>query len=167
MQQYRNENGFLLMELLVGMCLMAIVLMAIVPLFSNTTIAVSRGNSNNYALQENRWILDLLARDISGGYYIASPNNNSSGNTFVFQRYDSSENITYALLDNELYRQVGTGIKYRLNNREHIQVSNITFQTGLTNESVAITLTLTANNQTSTQGRTIFLLNNKRGIGGN
>lgn len=160
LKQHKNRKGFLLIELVVGMAVMLIIMAAIVPLFTNTTMAITNGTSANHILQEGRWALDLMARDIAPATTIKTPTNNSSATTLVFQRADITGNITYSLVNNELRRQIATGTMYPLTNNNLVRITNATFQSGLNGENITITLTLTDGNRIDQLTRTVFLLNN-------
>ncbi|SHI34881.1 PilW family protein [Propionispora hippei] len=159
-KRYKNKQGFFLTEILIGMAVMLIILAAIVPLFANTTKTIANGTSTNHMLQEGRWALDLMAKDIAPASTILTPANNSTAATLVFQRSDIAGNITYSLVNNELRRQIGSGTQYPLTNGSLVQIISASFQSGLNGENITITLSLTDGSHTTQLTRTVFLLNN-------
>ena len=161
------QKGILLIELLVGMAIMALMLSVVVPLFSNMTFSINSGNTRNNLLQEGRWTLELMKRDISAGNYILTPSNaNTDSSSMVFQRWDSA-NITYSVINGELCRQIGAGTQYPINNSEKAAITSANFRKSSSGENVTIALTLSANGQSAELQETVFLPNNNAGIGGN
>jgi len=167
MDVLKCKKGVLLIELLVGMAIMTLMLSVVVPLFANVTTGINNGNVRNNLLQEGRWTLELMARDISAGFFILTPNSaNTDSSSLIFQRWDSA-NITYSVVNGELCRQVGSGTQYPLNNSEKAVITSANFRRSSAGENVTITLTLSSNGRTAQLQKTIFLLNNNAGIGGN
>lgn len=164
-----NEKGILLIEILVGMLVMTIILFVFVPLSTYTRNAVTGGNSKNELLQQGRWALSLMARDISASDLIITPSPSSNASSLVFQRYDTTGYITYSLNSqrSELQRQIGANTPHPLNNGDQVTITNVNFSTGPLGENVTITLTLRLGDTTESLQRTVFLLNNQPGIGGN
>lgn len=167
MNVLKYQKGTLLVELLVGMAIMTLLLSIVVPLFTNTTATINRGNTQNNLLQEGRWALELLKRDISAGNFILSPGSaNSDSSSLVFQRWDSAD-ITYSVVNGELCRQAGAGTQCPVTDSGKAVISSVNFRKSSSGENVTITLTLSANQQNTTLQETVFLLNNNTGIGGN
>lgn len=152
-----NNKGMLLLELTIGIAVMLVMVLTVVPLFINTTAAISRGTTQNTVLQEGRWALNLMARDISTGYFIVTPDTtNVDSSTLVFKRWDTSSDITYSIVNNELCRQAGQGKKYPLTDREQIQISSINFRHS-SEENITIVLTIAG--QPVPLQQTVYMLN--------
>ncbi len=159
MKRSINKKGFFLIEILVGMAIMLIVLAAAVPLYANTVFSIRNETFTSHMLQEGRWALDLMARDIALATAIVTPSKDSSATTLTFQRADTTGNITYSLVNQEMCRQIGASTKYPLTDGNLAQITSVTFQSGLNGENVTINLTLTNGSQTVLLTRTVFLLN--------
>lgn len=165
----KNQNGFSLIELIIGMTVGVIIISISTITLANTINNVTIGTSNIDLLQESRWTLSLITQDIRSGYSISTPATNSTGNIITFVKpNDLNQTITYSVVNNEICRQVGNGKKYPVTNSSlGIINANDFIVTNINNTSVTIDMTLSKNNIKQNMSDTIFLMNNSARIGGN
>ena len=159
-QECSNQKGFTLVELLVGMAVMAIMLSVALPLLSNMTTATARGQQANNGMQEVRWALQLMANDVRAGHVIDTPAAaDTDSATFTFRRWNfpnTDISVTYSLVKNELCRQTGAGTKRPLTDGGRAPIQSVTFRKSVDGKNVTIVITLV--NQKKMQ-QTVYLLN--------
>ena len=159
-RECNNQKGFTLVELLVGMAVMAIMLGVALPLLANMTTATARGQQANNGMQEVRWALQLMANDVRAGHVIDTPAAaDSDSATFTFRRWNfpsTDTSVTYSLVQNELCRQTGSGTKRPLTDGGRAPIQSVTFRKSVDGKNVTILITLV--NQKRMQ-QTVYLLN--------
>jgi prepilin-type N-terminal cleavage/methylation domain-containing protein len=100
----RDEGGFTIPELLVAMIMFAIILLATLSAFDNTTKVSAANNQENDAVEESRVAIDQVARQLRN---LASPTtplstiNTAAGYNLIFQTDDPSKTwVRYCLVTN-------------------------------------------------------------------
>ena len=108
-----NQQGFSLAELLIGLAVSIIIITTTAVTLGNTINIIQTGTNNIDLLQESRWALSLMSEDIKSGYSISTPSNSFEGHSLTFVKPNNlTQTITYAIVNNELTRQVGSGKKF-------------------------------------------------------
>ena len=181
MAYLKKTQGFTLVQLVIGMMILVIMMAAIAPLFSTILMSTSSGLVKNNLLQEGRWAVDIMAKELSGidgVNKITSPVIGASASTISFILFNDTTNtpITYSIVKNgvnsEVQRQVGTtGIKRRLTDVERAGVvgnNDLVFTRNSDGTTVDISLKVTqiSNNHTYTEilKTSVTPLNNGRDI---
>jgi len=148
----KKNQGFTLVELLMGMTILLIIMAAIAPLFSTLLSATSSGLIKNNLLQEGRWAVDMMAKDMSSidinkitSPAIPTSTTATTASTLSFTPFNSTTIITYSIVNNEVCRQVDTGIKRPLTdaNRASAASNALVFTRNTDGISIDIQLTLT------------------------
>ena len=164
-----NQQGFSLAELLIGLAVSIIIITTTAVTLGNTINIIQTGTSNIDLLQESRWALSLMSEDIKSGYSISTPSNSFEGHSLTFVKPNNlTQTITYAILNNELTRQVGSGKKVPITNATIASINNNDFVVkNINNSAIKLTMTFTTGAVTQTITETIFLMNNSARLGGN
>lgn len=164
-----NQQGFSLAELLIGLAVSIIIITTTAVTLGNTINIIQTGTNNIDLLQESRWALSLMSEDIKSGYSISTPSNNFEGHSLTFVKPNNlTQTITYAIVNNELTRQVGSGKKVPITNATIASINNNDFVVkNINNSAIKLTMTFTTGAVTQTITETIFLMNNSARLGGN
>ena len=164
-----NQQGFSLAELLIGLAVSIIIITTTAVTLGNTINIIQTGTNNIDLLQESRWALSLMSEDIKSGYSISTPSNNVEGHSLTFVKPNNlTQTITYAIVNNELTRQVGSGKKVPITNVTIASINNNDFVVkNINNSAIKLTMTFTTGAVTQTITETIFLMNNSARLGGN
>ena len=164
-----NQQGFSLAELLIGLTVSIIIITTTAVTLGNTINIIQTGTNNIDLLQESRWALSLMSEDIKSGYSISTPSNSFEGHSLTFVKPNNlTQTITYAILNNELTRQVGSGKKVPITNATIASINNNDFVVkNINNSAIKLTMTFTTGAVTQTITETIFLMNNSARLGGN
>ena len=164
-----NQQGFSLAELLIGLAVSIIIITTTAVTLGNTINIIQTGTNNIYLLQESRWALSLMSEDIKSGYSISTPSNSFEGHSLTFVKPNNlTQTITYAIVNNELTRQVGSGKKVPITNATIASINNNDFVVkNINNSAIKLTMTFTTGAVTQTITETIFLMNNSARLGGN
>jgi|GEM_PF-2618200 len=169
-----NNRGVTLISLLVGITLLGIMMAGITPLFSTSLDLMSTGLTKDSLLQEGRWVIDIIAKDISvidinkiTTPELPTPTLAKTASTLTFTPFKSSTPITYSVVDKEVCRQEGTGIKRPLTDAKRDENASATLKFTRNSDGISIdielTLTKTDNKaRISTENikTTVFPLNN-------
>ena len=164
-----NQQGFSLAELLIGLTVSIIIITTTAVTLRNTINIIQTGTNNIDLLQESRWALSLMSEDIKSGYSISTPSNSFEGHSLTFVKPNNwTQTITYAIVNNELTRQVGSGKKVPITNATIASINNNDFVVkNINNSAIKLTMTFTTGAVTQTITETIFLMNNSARLGGN
>ena len=164
-----NQQGFSLPELLIGLAVSIIIITTTAVTLGNTINIIQTGTNNIDLLQESRWALSLMSEDIKSGYSISTPSNSFEGHSLTFVKPNNlTQTITYAIVNNELTRQVGSGKKVPITNATIASINNNDFVVkNINNSAIKLTMTFTTGAVTQTITETIFLMNNSARLGGN
>ena len=164
-----NQQGFSLAELLIGLAVSIIIITTTAVTLGNTINIIQTGTNNIDLLQESRWALSLMSEDIKSGYSISTPSNSFEGHSLTFVKPNNlNQTITYAIVNNELTRQVGSGKKVPITNATIASINNNDFVVkNINNSAIKLTMTFTTGAVTQTITETIFLMNNSARLGGN
>ena len=164
-----NQQGFSLGELLIGLAVSIIIITTTAVTLGNTINIIQTGTNNIDLLQESRWALSLMSEDIKSGYSISTPSNSFEGHSLTFVKPNNlTQTITYAIVNNELTRQVGSGKKVPITNATIASINNNDFVVkNINNSAIKLTMTFTTGAVTQTITETIFLMNNSARLGGN
>ena len=164
-----NQQGFSLAELLIGLAVSIIIITTTAVTLGNTINIIQTGTNNIDLLQESRWALSLMSEDIKSGYSISTPSNSFEGHSLTFVKPNNlTQTITYAIVNNELTRQVGSGKKVPITNATIASINNNDFVVkNINNSAIKLTMTFTTGAVTKTITETIFLMNNSARLGGN
>ena len=164
-----NQQGFSLAELLIGLAVSIIIITTTAVTLGNTINIIQTGTNNIDLLQESRWALSLMSEDIKSGYSISTPSNSFEGHSLTFVKPNNlTQTITYAIVNNELTRQVGIGKKVPITNATIASINNNDFVVkNINNSAIKLTMTFTTGAVTQTITETIFLMNNSARLGGN
>lgn len=164
-----NQKGFSLAELLIGLAVSIIIITTTAVTLGNTINIIQTGTNNIDLLQESRWALSLMSEDIKSGYSISTPSNSFEGHSLTFVKPNNlTQTITYAIVNNELTRQVGSGKKVPITNATIASINNNEFVVkNINNSAIKLTMTFTTGAVTQTITETIFLMNNSARLGGN
>ena len=164
-----NQQGFSLAELLIGLAVSIIIITTTAVTLGNTINIIQTGTNNIDLLQESRWALGLMSEDIKSGYSISTPSNSFEGHSLTFVKPNNlTQTITYAIVNNELTRQVGSGKKVPITNATIASINNNDFVVkNINNSAIKLTMTFTTGAVTQTITETIFLMNNSARLGGN
>lgn len=164
-----NQQGFSLAELLIGLAVSIIIITTTAVTLGNTINIIQTGTNNIDLLQESRWALSLMSEDIKSGYIISTPSNSFEGHSLTFVKPNNlTQTITYAIVNNELTRQVGSGKKVPITNATIASINNNDFVVkNINNSAIKLTMTFTTGAVTQTITETIFLMNNSARLGGN
>jgi len=164
-----NQQGFSLAELLIGLAVSIIIITTTAVTLGNTINIIQTGTNNIDLLQESRWALSLMSEDIKSGYSISTPSNSFEGHSLTFVKPNNlTQTITYAIVNNELTRQVGSGKKVPITNPTIASINNNDFVVkNINNSTIKLTMTFTTGAVTQTITETIFLMNNSARLGGN
>lgn len=164
-----NQQGFSLAELLIGLAVSIIIITTTAVTLRNTINIIQTGTNNIDLLQESRWALSLMSEDIKSGYSISTPSNSFEGHSLTFVKPNNlTQTITYAIVNNELTRQVGSGKKVPITNATIASINNNDFVVkNINNSAIKLTMTFTTGAVTQTITETIFLMNNSARLGGN
>lgn len=164
-----NQQGFSLAELLIGLAVSIIIITTTAVTLGNTINIIQTGTNNINLLQESRWALSLMSEDIKSGYSISTPSNSFEGHSLTFVKPNNlTQTITYAIVNNELTRQVGSGKKVPITNATIASINNNDFVVkNINNSAIKLTMTFTTGAVTQTITETIFLMNNSARLGGN
>ena len=164
-----NQQGFSLAELLIGLAVSIIIITTTAVTLGNTINIIQTGTNNIDLLQESRWALSLMSEDIKSGYSISTPSNSFEGHSLTFVKPNKlTQTITYAIVNNELTRQVGSGKKVPITNATIASINNNDFVVkNINNSAIKLTMTFTTGAVTQTITETIFLMNNSARLGGN
>ena len=164
-----NQQGFSLAELLIGLAVSIIIITTTAVTLGNTINIIQTGTNNIDVLQESRWALSLMSEDIKSGYSISTPSNSFEGHSLTFVKPNNlTQTITYAIVNNELTRQVGSGKKVPITNATIASINNNDFVVkNINNSAIKLTMTFTTGAVTQTITETIFLMNNSARLGGN
>ena len=164
-----NQQGFSLAELLIGLAVSIIIITTTAVTLGNTINIIQTGTNNIDLLQESRWALSLMSEDIKSGYSISAPSNSFEGHSLTFVKPNNlTQTITYAIVNNELTRQVGSGKKVPITNATIASINNNDFVVkNINNSAIKLTMTFTTGAVTQTITETIFLMNNSARLGGN
>ena len=164
-----NQQGFSLAELLIGLAASIIIITTTAVTLGNTINIIQTGTNNIDLLQESRWALSLMSEDIKSGYSISTPSNSFEGHSLTFVKPNNlTQTITYAIVNNELTRQVGSGKKVPITNATIASINNNDFVVkNINNSAIKLTMTFTTGAVTQTITETIFLMNNSARLGGN
>ena len=164
-----NQQGFSLAELLIGLAVSIIIITTTAVTLGNTINIIQTGTNNIDLLQESRWALSLMSEDIKSGYSISTPSNSFEGHSLTFVKPNNlTQTITYAIVNNELTRQVGSGKKVPITNATIASINNNDFVVkNINNSAIKLTMTFTTGAVTQTITGTIFLMNNSARLGGN
>ena len=164
-----NQQGFSLAELLIGLAVSIIIITTTAVTLGNTINIIQTGTNNIDLLQESRWALSLMSEDIKSGYSISTPSNSFEGHSLTFAKPNNlTQTITYAIVNNELTRQVGSGKKVPITNATIASINNNDFVVkNINNSAIKLTMTFTTGAVTQTITETIFLMNNSARLGGN
>lgn len=164
-----NQQGFSLAELLIGLTVSIIIITTTAVTLGNTINIIQTGTNNIDLLQESRWALSLMSEDIKSGYSISTPSNSFEGHSLTFVKPNNlTQTITYAIVNNELTRQVGSGKKVPITNATIASINNNDFVVkNINNSAIKLTMTFTTGAVTQTITETIFLMNNSARLGGN
>ena len=157
-----NQQGFSLAELLIGLAVSIIIITTTAVTLGNTINIIQTGTNNIDLLQESRWALSLMSEDIKSGYSISTPSNSFEGHSLTFVKPNNlTQTITYAIVNNELTRQVGSGKKVPITNATIASINNNDFVVkNINNSAIKLTMTFTTGAVTQTITETIFLMNN-------
>ena len=111
----------------------------------------------------------MVSEDIKSGYSISTPSNSFEGHSLTFVKPNNlTQTITYAIVNNELTRQVGSGKKVPITNATIASINNNDFVVkNINNSAIKLTMTFTTGAVTQTITETIFLMNNSARLGGN
>lgn len=164
-----NQQGFSLAELLIGLAVSIIIITTTAVTLGNTINIIQTGTNNIDLLQESRWALSLMSEDIKSGYSISTPSNSFEGHSLTFVKPNNlTQTITYAIVNNELTRQVGSGKKVPITNATIASINNNDFVVkNINNSAIKLTMTFTTGAVTQPITETIFLMNNSARLGGN
>ena len=164
-----NQQGFSLAELLIGLAVSIIIITTTAVTLGNTINIIQTGTNNIDLLQESRWALSLMSEDIKSGYSISTPSNSFEGHSLTFVKPNNlTQTITYAIVNNELTRQVGSGKRVPITNATIASINNNDFVVkNINNSAIKLTMTFTTGAVTQTITETIFLMNNSARLGGN
>ena len=164
-----NQQGFSLAELLIGLAVSIIIITTTAVTLGSTINIIQTGTNNIDLLQESRWALSLMSEDIKSGYSISTPSNSFEGHSLTFVKPNNlTQTITYAIVNNELTRQVGSGKKVPITNATIASINNNDFVVkNINNSAIKLTMTFTTGAVTQTITETIFLMNNSARLGGN
>ena len=164
-----NQQGCSLAELLIGLAVSIIIITTTAVTLRNTINIIQTGTNNIDLLQESRWALSLMSEDIKSGYSISTPSNSFEGHSLTFVKPNNlTQTITYAIVNNELTRQVGSGKKVPITNATIASINNNDFVVkNINNSAIKLTMTFTTGAVTQTITETIFLMNNSARLGGN
>lgn len=164
-----NQQGFSLAELLIGLAVSIIIITTTAVTLGNTINIIQTGTNNIDLLQESRWALSLMSEDIKSGYSISTPSNSFEGHSLTFVKPNNlTQTITYAIVNNELTRQVGSGKKVPITNATIASINNNDFVVkNINNSAIKLNMTFTTGAVTQTITETIFLMNNSARLGGN
>ena len=164
-----NQQGFSLAELLIGLAVSIIIITTTAVTLGNTINIIQTGTNNIDLLQESRWALSLMSEDIKSGYSISTPSNSFEGHSLTFVKPNNlTQTIAYAIVNNELTRQVGSGKKVPITNATIASINNNDFVVkNINNSAIKLTMTFTTGAVTQTITETIFLMNNSARLGGN
>ena len=164
-----NQQGFSLAELLIGLAVSIIIITTTAVTLGNTINIIQTGTNNIDLLQESRWALSLMSEDIKSGYSISTPSNSFEGHSLTFVKPNNlTQTITYAIVNNELTRQVGSGKKVPITNATIASINNNDFVVkNINNSAIKLTMIFTTGAVTQTITETIFLMNNSARLGGN
>ena len=164
-----NQQGFSLAELLIGLAVSIIIITTTAVTLGNTINIIQTGTNNIDLLQESRWALSLMSEDIKSGYSISTPSNSFEGHSLTFVKPNNlTQTITYAIVNNELTRHVGSGKKVPITNATIASINNNDFVVkNINNSAIKLTMTFTTGAVTQTITETIFLMNNSARLGGN
>ena len=164
-----NQQGCSLTELLIGLAVSIIIITTTTVTLGNTINIIQTGTNNIDLLQESRWALSLMSEDIKSGYSISTPSNSFEGHSLTFVKPNNlTQTITYAIVNNELTRQVGSGKKVPITNATIASINNNDFVVkNINNSAIKLTMTFTTGAVTQTITETIFLMNNSARLGGN
>ena len=164
-----NQQCFSLAELLIGLAVSIIIITTTAVTLRNTINIIQTGTNNIDLLQESRWALSLMSEDIKSGYSISTPSNSFEGHSLTFVKPNNlTQTITYAIVNNELTRQVGSGKKVPITNATIASINNNDFVVkNINNSAIKLTMTFTTGAVTQTITETIFLMNNSARLGGN
>ena len=164
-----NQQGFSLAELLIGLAVSIIIITTTAVTLGNTINIIQTGTNNIDLLQESRWALSLMSEDIKSGYSISTPSNSFEGHSLTFVKPNNlTQTITYAIVNNELTRQDGSGKKVPITNATIASINNNDFVVkNINNSAIKLTMTFTTSAVTQTITETIFLMNNSARLGGN
>ncbi len=172
-----NNQGLTLIRLIVGMTLLGLIMAGITPLFSTSLDVMSNGMTKDSLLQEGRWVVDMIAKDISAidinkitTPTLPTATTATTAATLTFIPFKSSTPVTpvtYSVVNREVCRQEGTGIQRPMTDGKRNTNSSATlkFTRNIDGISIDIELTLTKadnKNRISTENikTTIFPLNN-------
>lgn len=142
----RRTGGFSLIELLVVIGALGIIMAALAPFLGNFLQHTTSGSLDGMLLQEGRWAIDLIDRDIN--YAVASSITITGGNVISFSLPNSANVISYSLVSNsgknEVCRQALVNGTWRpLTDGTRVTASNLSFVRNLDN-SVSVSFQLQA-----------------------
>ena len=60
-----GNRGFTLLELVVGIAIIGIVMAALAPFLTSFLIMTSSGSTDGFLMQETRWAVELIGRDLA------------------------------------------------------------------------------------------------------
>ena len=142
-----SRSGFSLTELLVAVAAMGIIMAALAPFLSNFLRHVNSGSVYGMILQEGRWAIDFMDRDIS--YASAGTVNKSvatgvSSNVVSYSLPGATDVISFSIVSGEVCRQSTASSPWRpLTDAGRANVSSLSFVRNF-DRSVSVTLVLTA-----------------------
>lgn len=169
-----NNQGLTLIRLIVGMALLGLIMAGITPLFSTSLDVMSNGITRDNLLQEGRWVVDMIAKDISAidinkitTPTLPTATNATTATTLTFIPFKSTTPVTYSVVDKEVCRQEGTGIQRPMTDGKRNTNSSATLKFTRNTDGISIDIELTLTkadnkNRISTENikTTIFPLNN-------
>jgi len=103
----KTRTGFTLMELLVAVALLAVVMATVSPFLINFFRHVSTGSTQSSLLQEGRWAIDFMSRELN--FSQRSSIVITGGNSISFSIPGSTNVITYSVVNSEVCRQASAG----------------------------------------------------------
>ena len=136
-----DNRGFTLLELAVGIAILGIVMAALSPFLTNLLRITSSGSADSFLLQEARWAVDTIGRDIG---YATAGSITISGNTLSFTLPNSPNVITYSVVNSEVCRRSSAAGKQRpVTDGGKAQATSLTFTQNADN-SVSVALQMQA-----------------------
>lgn len=140
----KNNRGVTLVELLVGITVLSIITAAIVSLLSTSLSLTNSGIIKNNLLQEGRWTLDIIGKELNciDMKSVSNPSPGMSSNTLTFTSFNTANNVTYTVPND-------TVEVHRLNRpltdgqRASVQPTGLVFTRSSDNTSIDISITLT------------------------